>query len=160
MTAAGITPKYILDCRGDAAPTLRPAAPLPRDAFAAAPALAPDNAPHVLHVDHDSAAAKALAALLMPEARVTHVPTLAAARAILREQIFSVVVIDPNLPDGDGAELLPVLAAMPLVVYSATEPQWRGQAGVYLPKPWTSPRCLWSTISALLGIPTFAPAAG
>ena len=167
MTATGIFPKYVLDCRaGATSPALRLAAAPLHPPTAAAPLRAqarvglPDSAPHVLHVDNDSASAKALAALLTPEARVTHVPTLAAARAILREQIFSVVVIDPNLPDGDGADLLPALAAMPLVVYSATQPQWRGRTGVYLPKPWTSPRRLWSTISMLLGIPTFTPAGG
>jgi hypothetical protein len=43
----------------------------------------PDSAPHVLLIDSDSASALALAELLMPEARVTHVPTLAGAREIL-----------------------------------------------------------------------------
>ena len=108
----------------------------------------------MLHIDNDHASALALAVLLTPEARVTHVPTLAAAREILQRQIFSAVVIDPNLPDGDAAELLPALTAIPLVVYSAVQPYWRERSGVYLPKPWTSPRQLWSTISKLLGIPT------
>lgn len=119
---------------------------------------APDGAPHVLHIDQDQAAALALAILLTPEARVTHVTTLAAARDLLRRQIFSAVVIDHQLPDGDAAELLPALAATPVLVYSASEPVWRGQAGAYLPKPWTQPRRLWTTISRMLGIPnpTFA----
>ena len=118
----------------------------------------PDGAPHVLHIDKDEAAALALALLLTPEARVTHVTTLAAAREQLQRQIFSAVVIDHQLPDGDAAELLPVLAATPLLVYSAGEPLWRGQAGAYLPKPWTQPRRLWATIARMLGIhhPTFA----
>jgi CheY-like chemotaxis protein len=120
----------------------------------------PANAPHVLHIDNDPASALALAILLMPEARVTHVPTLAAARAILRQQIFSAVVIDPNLPDGDAVELLPALSAIPMLVYSANPPRWRMLAGVYLPKPWTSPRQLWSAISTLLGIPAITCAGG
>jgi two-component system phosphate regulon response regulator OmpR len=118
----------------------------------------PDGAPHVLHIDRDLESALALAILLTPEARVTHVPTLSAARAVLRQQIFSVVVIDPNLPDGDCAELLPALRAIPLLVYSATQPRWRNWSGVYLPKPWTSRRKLWSTLSKLLGLPTFTSA--
>jgi CheY-like chemotaxis protein len=114
----------------------------------------PGTAPHVLHIDKDSESAQALATLLMPEARVTHVPTLAAARALLQQQIFSAVVIDPILPDGDAAELLPALNGVPLLVYSAHQPDWRSRTGVYLPKPWTSPRQLWTTIAGLLGIPT------
>lgn len=119
---------------------------------------APGRPPHVLHIDNDADSARDMAVLLTPEARVTHVPTVDAARAALREQVFSVVVIDPNLPDGDAAELLPALGAIPLLVYSASQPHWRNWAGVYLPKPWTSRRKLWSTISKLLGIPTFTPA--
>lgn len=117
-----------------------------------------DGAPHVLHIDKDQAAALALAILLTPEARVTHVTTLAAAREQLQRRIFSAVVIDHQLPDGDAADLLPALAATPLLVYSAGEPVWRGQAGAYLPKPWTQPRRLWTTIARMLGIsnPTFA----
>ena len=111
-------------------------------------------APHVLHIDRDSAAAESLATLLTPEARVTHVPTVAAARALLQQEIFAAVVIDPELPDGDAADLLPSLKAIPLLVYSASQPAWRERAGVFLPKPWTSPRQLWTTMSRLLGIPT------
>ena len=114
----------------------------------------PATTPHVLHIDRDSAAAASLAMLLTPEARVTHVATLAAARALLQRQIFSAVVIDPELPDGDAADLLPALTAIPLLVYSARQPAWRERAGAYLPKPWTSPRQLWTTMSRLLGIPT------
>lgn len=119
---------------------------------------APDAAPHVLHIDKDEASAAALALLLTPEARVTHVATVAAARELLQRRIFSAVVIDHQLPDGDAADLLPVLAATPLLVYSASEPLWRGQAGAYLPKPWTQPRRLWATIARMLGLPnpTFA----
>lgn len=121
---------------------------------APAPRCGPDNMPHVLHIEHDPAAALALSTLLTPEARVTHVRTAAAARAALRQQIFSAVVIDPDLPDGDCADLLAALNAIPLVVHSASPPHWQGRAGIFLPKPWTSSRVLWTTISGLLGIPT------
>ncbi|MDL2358182.1 MAG: hypothetical protein QFF03_23270 [Pseudomonadota bacterium] len=110
--------------------------------------------PHVLHIEHDPAAALALSILLTPEARVTHVRSAEAARVALRQQIFSAVVIDPDLPDGGGAELLAALNTLPLVVHSASQPHWQGRAGVFLPKPWTSSRVLWTTISGLLGIPT------
>jgi two-component system phosphate regulon response regulator OmpR len=110
------------------------------------------HVPHVLHIDTDSAAAQALALLLMPEARVTHAATLAAARELLQKELFSAVVLEPELPDGDAAELLPALDGTPLLVYSIRQPAWRGRSGVFLPKSRTSPRMLWSTISRLLGI--------
>lgn len=144
---ASVSPKLRL------APTHTPPRRQPHHAVAA-----PGGAPRVLHIDNDTASALALAALLTPEARVTHVPTLGAAREALRRQAFSVVVMDPYLLEGDCADLLPVLGATPLVVYSATQPQWQNWVGVYLPKPWTSPRKLWSTMSRLLGIPTFTSA--
>ncbi|MFC0133668.1 hypothetical protein [Massilia eurypsychrophila] len=110
--------------------------------------------PHILHIDRDSGSAQNLAALLTPEARVTHVQTLAGARQLLRQQIFSAVVIDPDLPDGNAADLLPALSAVPLLVYSARQPAWRERSGVYLAKPWATPRQLWTTIAKLLGIAT------
>lgn len=120
--------------------------------------LAAATLPRVLLVDPDSATALILTTLLVPEAEVVHVPTLAAARHALRTQIFSAVVIDPSLPDGDAATLLPALVATPLLVYSAREPEWRNAPGAYLPKPFTSPRQLWSAISGMLGIATLGVA--
>lgn len=150
MTATAPFPPYTLRF-ADASIVVAPRAPA---ADADRPVPLPASTPHVLHIDCDRAAAESLAMLLTPEARVTHVPTVAAARALLQQQIFAAVVIDPELPDGDAADLLPALTAIPLLVYSARQPVWRERAGVYLPKPWTSPRQLFMTMSRLLGIPT------
>lgn len=140
-----------------AAPRL--AAPVLADAGSAPRPVEGDNTPaggkaipRVLHVDSDTSAALVLATLLVPEAHVTHVTTLAEARRLLQTELFSLVVLDPGLSDGDGGALLPVLASTPLLVYSARQPDWREQPRPYLPKPWTSPRQLWSTISRMLGI--------
>ncbi len=110
--------------------------------------------PHILHIDRDSGSAQHLAALLSPEARVTHVQTLAGARQLLGQHIFSAVVIDPDLPDGDAADLLPSLCAVPMLVYAARQPAWRERSGIYLAKPWATPRQLWTAIAKLLGIAT------
>jgi two-component system phosphate regulon response regulator OmpR len=143
MKAAGIS--YICIPARNAANPIAAATPLPEP-------LVSHRVPHVLHIDADSTAAQALALLLMPEARVTHAATLAAARELLRKELFSAVVLDPDLPDGDPAELLPALDGTPLLVYSSKQPAWRARSGVFLPKPRTSARMLWSTISRLLGI--------
>lgn len=110
--------------------------------------------PRVLLVDSDADSAESLSALLMPEAHVIHAATLAEARHLLRRDIFALVIIDPALPDGNAASLLPLIIATPVLVHAAREPSWRESVSAYLPKPWTSQRRLWSTISRLLGVPT------
>jgi CheY-like chemotaxis protein len=115
-------------------------------------------APRVLHVDGDHDAAMVLAMLLVPETHVTHVASLAEASQAIETQQFALVVLDPDLPDGDGAVLIDALreacADTPVLLYSARQPEQRDLASAFLPKPWTSPRQLWRTISELLGIAT------
>ncbi|MDQ1922208.1 hypothetical protein [Massilia pseudoviolaceinigra] len=110
------------------------------------------SVPRVLHIDSDEKTALVLATLLQPEACVTHVATIAEARHLLGTQLYSLVVLDPGLSDGDGRALLPELLTTPLLVYSARLPDARDPVRAFLPKPWTSPRQLWSTISTMLGI--------
>lgn len=112
------------------------------------------NAPRVLHVDRDGDSALTLAALLLPEARLTHVATLEAAMQAIARMRYTLVVLDPDLPDGDGVILLGALEAAraptPLLLYAEQDPHWRGQGGRFLHKPLTSPRQLWGMLSALL----------
>ena len=113
-------------------------------------------APRVLHIDADADAALVLATLLVPETQVTHVATLAAASEMLRREQFALVVIDPDLPDGDGGALLHSLhqqqTGARVLLYSARHPERHVAGGGFLPKPWTSPRQLWRTVSDLLAI--------
>ncbi len=132
-------------------PTLMDA---PRASSAQQAVPASDGVPRVLHIDRDADAGRALAALLMPEAHVVHVATLAEARRLLESGIFSMVVLDTALPDGDGSSLLNALTHTPLLVYSARQPDPRHTHVTFLPKPWTTPRQLWTSISGLLGMPS------
>lgn len=120
------------------------------------------EAPRVLHVDADPDTALVLSMLLVPETHVTHVASLAAAEIILLEQRFALVVIDPELPDGDGASLLTQLQQrhphVRVLLYSARHPERHAGASAFLPKPWTSPRQLWRTVSELLGVGAAMPA--
>jgi DNA-binding response OmpR family regulator len=122
------------------------------------------DVPRVLHVDGDDDAALVLAALLMPEMQVHHAPTLAAAVEAMERASYALVVIDPDLPDGDGGVLLEQLkqgrhgAHTQILLYSARHPGLRSQAHPFLPKPWTSPRQLWRTVSHLLGVGALAVA--
>jgi DNA-binding response OmpR family regulator len=79
----------------------------------------------VLHVDDDPDLRAVVQAVLTPLANVTSVATVEEARRHL-EQPFDVVILDLDLPDGSGAELLPVVAgraggALPVVIFSGTE---------------------------------------
>jgi two-component system, OmpR family, phosphate regulon response regulator OmpR len=114
------------------------------------------DVPRVLHVDGDDDAALVLATLLVPETQVRHVASLAEAVRAINEQDFALVVLDPDLPDGDGVDLLHNLAKRaappPVLLYSARHPGLRTPAHAFLPKPWTSPRQLWRTVSHMLGL--------
>ncbi len=125
--------------------------PPEREDYQAARGMLP---PRVLHVDADAASATALAGLLAPEAQVIHAPTVADARRLIASEVFSLMVIDPALPDGDVRSLLPLMSGTPLLVYSAHQPEWRGVTAAYLPKPWTTARQLWVSVSTMLGIST------
>ena len=120
------------------------------------------TAPRVLHVDSDADTALVLSALLVPETRVTHVSTLAAAQELLQTEQFALVVIDPDLRDGDAGLLLDNLHHLQhdarVLVYSARHPETTIAGGAFLPKPWTSPRQLWRTVSDLLSIGNAMPA--
>ncbi|MFL6708670.1 MAG: response regulator [Massilia sp.] len=115
---------------------------------------APRDAPRVLLLDQDGMAALALTVLLTPEARLSHVTTVDAARTKLRQGDFAAVIIDPQHIEGSVSSLLDLLHATPLLVYSAQEPSWSEYADAFLPKPWTSPRKLWSSVAHALGMPS------
>lgn len=108
---------------------------------------------HVLHVDADTEGSALLAGLLAPDARVTNVSNLDEARRMLAFNVFSMVIIDPALPDGDARVLLPLLTNTPLLVYAVHQPEWRDIKVAFLPKPCTTSRQLWLAISSMLGLP-------
>lgn len=115
-------------------------------------------APRVLHVDGDQDTALVLAALLVPETQVSHAATLAEALEAIRQHRFALIVLDPDLPDGDGHTLVQAMqkqgGGTPVLLYSARHPDLRHPSHAFLPKPWTSPRLLWQTVSHLLGLPS------
>ena len=139
LTASGQHLGYVEDMRAQEADVSAPRLPL--------------GMRHVLHVDTDTRSSSVLAALVMPEAKVTHVANLEQARRMLAVNVFSLVIIDPALPDGDARTLLPLLADTPVLVYSAYQPEWRDRPLTFLPKPWTTSRNLWLAISTMLGLP-------
>jgi CheY-like chemotaxis protein len=122
------------------------------EALEACKPLAP--APHVLHVDADDTAALILATLLVPEVRVSRAATMEDAATRLEAERFDLIIVDADLPDGDGQVLVDAVRArgchLPVLLYSARQPSLHHQAHAYLPKPWTSPRQLWQAVCRLL----------
>lgn len=118
----------------------------------ARPTLLPDSAaPRVLHIDTQAGTAAVLAGLLGGDVHVTSVATLAEARQLLQEQIFSLVVLDPALPDGDAQVLLALLDGTPLLIYSDRQPPWRDPLPpLFLSKSSTTARQLWTALAAML----------
>jgi PAS domain S-box-containing protein len=82
--------------------------------------------PRILHVEDDSSLTLLIRELLSNDAEVHAVHTVAQAKLWISEP-FDLVILDINLADGSGLDLLPLLRdkhrpAPPVILYSATEP--------------------------------------
>ena len=80
----------------------------------------------ILHVEDDADIRQVVSALVGETAEVTPAPTLSAARTLLHQAHFDLIILDLTLPDGSGESLIPQLAASmnphtPIVVFSARE---------------------------------------
>lgn len=85
------------------------------------------NPAQVLHVEDDPDIVEVVRVALRGAALVHAVPSLERARALVREQSFDVVLLDLELEDGSGADLIPALGAgtdgaLPVILFSASEP--------------------------------------
>jgi PAS domain S-box-containing protein len=83
----------------------------------------PDKMPRILHVEDDPDTRQIIATLLQEQAQIVSAETLAKAREYLNEEPFDFVILDLLLPDGNGTELLPMLAKLqlPVIVFSSVE---------------------------------------
>jgi len=81
----------------------------------------------VLHVEDDADVREVTRAILGENVEVVPAATLEEAREKLAKQSFDLVLLDIALPDGDGLELVPLLAAqtppVPVALFSAQEAQ-------------------------------------
>jgi two-component system, NtrC family, response regulator PilR len=79
------------------------------------PPPAPEAPPAVLIVDDDTAQREALVALLGAAETASRVGE---ARVRLAKEKFEVIVLDVNLPDGKGTELLPYVGPAAVILVS------------------------------------------
>jgi DNA-binding response OmpR family regulator len=79
--------------------------------------------PHILHIEDDADTRRIIATLLQEYATIVEVDTLAKAREKITSEKFDLVILDLLLPDGNGAEILPILAKyhIPIILFSAVE---------------------------------------
>ncbi len=82
--------------------------------------------PTILHLDDDPDVLDVVATGLQPEARILKATSLAAARTLLQTISPDVAILDLQLEDGSGLDLLPMLMdekglAIPTIVYSAQD---------------------------------------
>jgi PAS domain S-box-containing protein len=82
--------------------------------------------PRILHIEDDNSLTQLIRELLSNDADVHAVHTVAEAKARIRES-FDLIILDINLSDGSGLDLLPLMRdaerpAPPVILYSATEP--------------------------------------
>ncbi|MBI4672895.1 MAG: PAS domain S-box protein [Chloroflexi bacterium] len=112
--------------------------------------------PRILHVEDDEDVAQVIEAILHDTAEVSAARSLAQARALLLTHTYDLVILDPSLPDGSGAELLPLLrrktGQIPVVLFSAhdNEPEMMRQVSAALVKSRTSNEELLATIAELI----------
>jgi len=84
------------------------------------------EAPTILHVEDDEDLSRVLAMSLQGKIGVVPATTLKEAERLLREQHFDLVVLDIELPDGSGLQLLKTLIKLidpptPVMILSASE---------------------------------------
>lgn len=109
--------------------------------------------PHILHVEDDPDIVQITQTLLEDVADFTHVPSVNAARQQLESQVFDLVILDLNLADGSGVELIEQLKShCPVVIFSAQVParEITEQVTAALTKSTTSNDQLLGTIKQLL----------
>ena len=117
----------------------------------------PGDRPTLLHIDDDPDVLEVTATALADQARVLRAASIASARIMLAGHVPDIVILDLNLPDGSGLDLLPELlaadgTAIPTIIYSAEDvaPEVRRQVDAVLIKSRRSLTSLAHTIRQIL----------
>lgn len=111
----------------------------------------------VLHVEDNADVRSVIAGMLGEQCRITAAITLAEAMQLTASTPFDVIVLDVELPDGSGLDLLRHLfvnkITTPVVVFSATElnAQYAATVSANLVKARTTDQQLLDTILGLAG---------
>lgn len=116
----------------------------------------PEARPHVLHVEDDGDLHKILSAVANVAAKFDAAHSLAEAREKLKLARYSLILLDLDLPDGSGWELLPQLKELdpepPVLVLSAEElnAEQKSRVQAALVKSHTSSQDFLNTLKRLV----------
>lgn len=113
--------------------------------------------PFILHVENDPDVITIIRSLLEDHAKLIFAETIFSAKEWLNKEDFDLVILDLNLPDGSGVELLPCInwktkQIIPVVVFSAYEldQEYKKYVNTLLIKSTTTNEKLIETIQAVI----------
>jgi len=112
--------------------------------------------PLILHIEDDEDVFQVAALMLQDVARVEHAGSLREARQRLRQKHYDLAILDLEMPDGSGLELVPLLQEqtppVPVVVFSVEEinQETAAKVSAVLIKSRTSNEKLVETIRSLM----------
>lgn len=115
-----------------------------------------NSLPRVLHIEDDPDLRKIVYAMLSEQYNVLQADSLQAAKQCLQNERFALILLDLELPDGNGAELLASLpspnCATPVVIFSAQEPSYEiaNSVKAALVKSHTSNEQLLATLRTII----------
>ncbi|HSY85373.1 MAG TPA: PAS-domain containing protein [Verrucomicrobiae bacterium] len=112
-----------------------------------------DRKPRILHVEDDADVARVVAGIAAGVASIDQADTLEAAKRMLETADYDLVILDLDLPDGSGSELLPLLSSRtPAVIFAAADPpeNLTRQVAASLVKTRASNQALLATIRRVL----------
>lgn len=116
-----------------------------------------DRKPRILHIEDDTDLLQVVSVIVGEVADIAHAVNLQDAQQQLATQTFDLVILDLELPDGSGWELLPLLKCqsklpVPVLVFSAQDigPETARKVAATLVKSRTSNQDLLDTIKFLI----------
>jgi len=110
--------------------------------------------PRLLHVEDDSDITQVTQALVEDITEYTYAHSVATARSLLAEHTFDMVLLDLNLPDGSGLELIDMMnhPKTQVIIFSGEEPDnlQRHRVSAVLTKSKTTNESLLATIKTII----------
>ena len=113
--------------------------------------------PRILYVEDDADLVQVIASMIGDSVEIVRAPTVGEATSILRDERFDLVLLDVNLPDGSGLDLLPLLknggdATTPVIIFSVDvmDEDTAARVDAALVKSRTSNRELLETMMSLI----------
>ncbi|WP_444997260.1 ATP-binding protein [Aliikangiella sp. IMCC44359] len=112
--------------------------------------------PHILHIENDTDVIQVACSVLEDFVKFSQATSLAEAKELLAKQHFDLILLDLDLPDGSGEELLEKLEKNqpPIIVFSAFTPSQSviDKINVTLTKSRTTNEQLINTVRQILNL--------